>query len=703
MIRRNSSVPTLLSVLVLAWAWALALPLGAAATDSECVVGGKERAVVTARVVALDAVIYNNRMGANLPGGMIFALAEDVEATDSAGDDWTQWNAGQVALKDYKRARPIALRVNKGQCLKVEFRNLVAETPTVVSCKDEHGNPTPNCPCSTPPCNAGQSATRQAGLHAQGMEWVEGPQDDGAWNGFNDSSYANPGDPPITYLNYAAEEGTFLLYSNADTYTGGGVTGAVTNGDGGQLQSGLFGALTVQPEVAEYYRSQVNREDLCLARQGSSWANGACTAPAGLPEIVYNASYPKGHPRAGLPILSMLCPKKLVVPSDPDNLPTQACTPGELVHSDLTAIITGPYAGAFPESMATLPEFHDIAVSPDRLQPYREFTLIYHEVLRSVQAFSPVYTAQQLQKTLEQASDNFAINYGMGGIGSEILANRFEVGPMAECTDCKYEEFFLSSWPNGDPAMIVDNPADSSCGDGGQNNDYTKYKCAGDNPATQSFYPDDPSNVYHSYLWDHTKFRILHGGSDLHHLHHLHAHQWLHSANASSGHYLDSQAIGPGSSFTLEMTYNGSGNKNLTVGDSIFHCHFYPHFAAGMWALWRVHDVLEEGTALTRYPQGIPIQNARAQPDGEIVAGTPIPALVPMPTKALAPVPAPVRLVDDGKMIEVCTDDTFTNCVSNLATTTNLEIGNPGYPFFIPGVGGSRAPHPPLDLSLIHI
>ena len=43
---------------------------------------------------------------------------------------------------------------------------------------------------------------------------------------------------------------------------------------------------------------------------------------------------------------------------------------------------------------------------------------------------------------------------------------------------------------------------------------------------------------------------------------------------------------------------NGSGNVNQTVGDSIFHCHFYPHFAGGMWSMWRVHDVYETGTLL---------------------------------------------------------------------------------------------------------
>ena len=54
----------------------------------------------------------------------------------------------------------------------------------------------------------------------------------------------------------------------------------------------------------------------------------------------------------------------------------------------------------------------------------------------------------------------------------------------------------------------------------------------------------------------------------------------------------------PEGAFTLEMAYHGSGNRNLAVGDSIFHCHFYPHFAQGMWYMWRNHDVFEAGTRL---------------------------------------------------------------------------------------------------------
>ena len=143
--------------------------------------------------------------------------------------------------------------------------------------------------------------------------------------------------------------------------------------------------------------------------------------------------------------------------------------------------------------------------------------------------------------------------------------------------------------------------------------------------ATKAYYPDDPSNVYHSYINDHTKFRIHHGGTVATHVHHQHAHQWLQSPNSDEGSYLDSQMISPGASYTLEMTFNGSGNRNKVVGDSIFHCHFYPHFAAGMWAMWRTHDTFEAGSELDR--NGIPVLGTRALPDGEIKAGTPTPAL----------------------------------------------------------------------------
>ncbi|MCI0590277.1 MAG: hypothetical protein L0Y67_01500, partial [Gammaproteobacteria bacterium] len=204
--------------------------------------------------------------------------------------------------------------------------------------------------------------------------------------------------------------------------------------------------------------------------------------------------------------------------------------------------------------------------------------------------------------------------------------------------------------------------------------------------------------------------------------------------------------ISPGASYTLEMTYNGSGNRNKVVGDSIFHCHFYPHFAAGMWAMWRTHDVFESGTFV--YPPGTIVNGkdvsgqvvagSRALPDGEISAGTPNPALVPLPTLPMAPLPAYTQIQNNVKVNGVqiavggqiviggtcqsdkvngldviggCTDGQVLNgtAINSQFDGTQMtgqfqpspgnQLENPGYPFFIPGVAGARAPHPPLDFA----
>ncbi|HEX7807977.1 MAG TPA: copper oxidase, partial [Thermoanaerobaculia bacterium] len=305
-----------------------------------------------------------------------------------------------------------------------------------------------------------------------------------------------------------------------------------------------------------------------------------------------------------------------------------------------------------------------------------------------VQAFAYFYNGTTSHvPTVNAGSDSFAINYGLAGIGPEVLANRIRVGPTSECDECKFEEFFLSSWAQGDPGLVVDIPANAEestpCqldaqfrgtpSTGPQSRPCVEAK----KRPTKAFYPDDPSNVYHSYLGDHVRFRILHAGAAVTHVHHHHAHQWLHSPTDQNSNYLDSQSIGPGSSFTLELVYNGSGNRNLTAGDSIFHCHFYPHFASGMWALFRVHDAFEAGTPLDTAMR--PRSGVRALPDPQIATGTPIPAIIPLPTLAMAPLPAPVEIVDG----QVKLGDT----------------GFPGYPFYIPGIAGHRAPHPPFDFA----
>jgi hypothetical protein len=560
-------------------AFALLLPSEKATAQTTC------SRTIQANVVAFDQVFFYNRLGAVNPAGMIYALRRDVAPIDTA----LGLTAGNVQLRPDKRPRPIVLRMNVGDCLRINFQNLLDPNRA-----DEN-----------------QPATRTASVHVQGLQLVSSINSDGSNVGVNPSSLVAPGGS-ATYIYYAGREGNHLLYSTAAT-TGG-------EGNGGTLPMGLFGSVNVQVKGAEWYRSQLTAREMQLATTGQT--------PGGQPIINYDAVYPVGHPRAGIPILKIL-------------------QGSEIVHSDLNAVITGPNKGRFPPGT-----YRPNATSPDRDQPFREFTVVYHDEIKAVQAF-PQFEDEVLAHTLHGVRDGFAINYGAAGIGAEILANRFKVGPMRNCVECKFEEFFLSSWAVSDPAQIVDVPANTTNANGQL---ITGAK------ATKVLFPDDPSNVHHSYLNDHVKFRIVHAGPKEHHVHHLHAHQWLHTPDSDNSTYLDSQAIGPGSAFTTEISYNGSGNRNKTAGDAIFHCHFYPHFAQGMWELWRVHDVFEAGTAIDA--QGRPAEGSRALPDGEIAAGTPIPAVVPVPTLAMAPAP-----------------------------TANF----PGYPFYIPGVGGHRPPHPPLD------
>src|SRR5689334_17942123 len=481
---------------------------------------------IKADVVAFDQPFFYNRLGAVNPAGMIYALRRDVKAKTSAG-----LVPGNLILKDYKRARPIVLRMNVGDCLQILFQNLLDPMR-----EDED-----------------QPATRTAGIHAVGLQLKNSILDDGSNVGTNPSSLVAPGNS-ITYTLYAEKEGNHLMYSSAAT-TGG-------EGDGGSLPMGLFGSVNVEARGAEWYRSQVTEKDMSLATKKN--ADGTpMTSPGKQPIIDYDAVYPTGSTRpAGTPILKML---------DANN---------NIIHTDLNAIITGPNRGNFPAGT-----YRPNAVEPDRDQPFREFTVVYHDEVKAVQAFPKFYDDPVLGHTLYSVKDGFAINYGIAGIGSEILANRLKVGPMKDCVECNYEEFFLSAWAIGEPAQLVDIPANASIPEKNI-------------LATKVLYPDDPSNVHHSYLNDHVKMRVLHAGPKEHHIHHLHAHQWLRTPDDDNSSYLDSQALGPGYSFTTEIAHGGTGNRNRTPGDSIFHCHFYPHFAQGMWELWRTHDVFEAGTQL---------------------------------------------------------------------------------------------------------
>ncbi|PZG22364.1 hypothetical protein C1J01_04050 [Nonomuraea aridisoli] len=201
-------------------------------------------------------------------------------------------------------------------------------------------------------------------------------------------------------------------------------------------------------------------------------------------------------------------------------------------------------------------------------------------------------------------------------------------------------------------------------------------RCIGEETSLSSWPFGDPGGgdlVFENYRAEPTQIRLLNPAEFETHTFHWHVNRWMFDPEDEGGideisrpdhltrrtNILDVQAVSPGSHYGL-VAQGGAGaereGKPATFGDVIFHCHLYPHFATGMWGLNRTLDKLSDGT--------------RKNPDG-----TPVPPLSPLPDfdyqpeiPGRQPPPAPTPQM-------------------------------PGFPFFVPGVFGFKAPKPPLGVE----
>lgn len=686
--------------------------------------GGSGR-VMCADVAALDQTLVYNRFGSFNPFGMIFALRRDLVPLDLASDPVApltaedcdlatfteepfagELGAGSVRLRDCKRPRPLTLRVNVGDTFVVRVTNLLTpphETKMVdeqvgrnvldfssdickagatqdwnresareglsrgdfseghhneVSCPDDPPEAEVEAGGTAAPDGADWPNTRGVNFVLQGMTPV--PVGSEPVNPACMGTGSVPPGESFVCVYTVAEEGSYFFASPAAPAGG--------EGDGGSIVHGLFGAVMAERSGSRSYRSQTSR-----AVFDAVWPPSAVArhARSGLPD------YEKTNPATGVPYLNMA--RAIDVPQADFGTARLA----EIVHADLNAIVwcdrSQEAYGCVPKDRAGTASSTPYATDDTAAEfdAFREFSIFFHDELKTF------YTRnfEELQRfgQLAGVKDGFAINYGASGMGSILLANRKGIGPAADCMECLYEEFFLTSWANGDPALL-------------------------------EWYSDDPSNVHHSYMNDPIVFRNFHAGPKETHVFHLHAHQWFAGNDPNRGAYLDSQTVGPQQSFSYNIYHGGirglngdgdgwwdtqgSGNRNRTVGDSIFHCHLYPHFAQGMWALWRVHDVLEDGTRKLPDGQEDPglslsfkpaeahkrlgsvdrVTGAWLETDAAPGAGkgTPIPALIPLPGEPLPLLPT---------------------------YSQGDAIGMPGYPFYIPAEPGHRPPQAPLDIA----
>jgi len=152
--------------------------------------------------------------------------------------------------------------------------------------------------------------------------------------------------------------------------------------------------------------------------------------------------------------------------------------------------------------------------------------------------------------------------------------------------------------------------------------------------AYSSYTFGEPSTpMMRGYLADPTKIRLMHAGGEKFHIFHLHGggDRWRFNPVAdttynyadtglrkdpatplSPSQRLDSQSIGPGESYNLELE-GGAGGVQQSAGDFLLHCHIAKHYVSGMWALWRVYD--------TRQPDLVPLADRMPPPEAVDSAG----------------------------------------------------------------------------------
>ena len=167
-----------------------------------------------------------------------------------------------------------------------------------------------------------------------------------------------------------------------------------------------------------------------------------------------------------------------------------------------------------------------------------------------------------------------------------------ELGRVVEDpgAQCMSEESHLQSWVFGDEGKLSRTTADGSVTD------------------TDHLIPK-------AYQGDKIRFHLIHPGAKETHPWHQHTQRWFadpDNPQADRSPRKDVQSVSPGESYPLEIE-GGAGGLQGTIGDSIFHCHLYPHFAGGFWGHLRIFDRLRDGSQ--SYPDGTPLERLRELPD----------------------------------------------------------------------------------------
>ncbi|HWT24366.1 MAG TPA: multicopper oxidase domain-containing protein, partial [Solirubrobacteraceae bacterium] len=160
---------------------------------------------------------------------------------------------------------------------------------------------------------------------------------------------------------------------------------------------------------------------------------------------------------------------------------------------------------------------------------------------------------------------------------------------------CMSEESHLQSWVFGDEGTLT--------------------------RATEDGLVVDTDNLIpKAYKGDPIKYHVIHPGAKETHPWHQHTMRWFADPKNHKSNRNDVQSIGPGESRELDIE-GGAGSVTGTIGDSIFHCHLYPHFAQGFWGHLRTYDRLRDGTQQLK--DGTPIAPLKELKDREGTTAAP--------------------------------------------------------------------------------
>lgn len=297
----------------------------------------------------------------------------------------------------------------------------------------------------------------------------------------------------------------------------------------------------------------------------------------GLPHTVSNAGGAVGDNPNTFAAPSQTITYEIPIPTDPGAerayyFYDHGASRQRVAHGLFGVLVAEPAGATWldPETGASLEgdsNWEAIIVDPGGVN-FREFTIIYHEV--GDESFTNIQKSHTAGGKLPQL-DNAS---GIYRPGARALNYRSE--PFLNRTDLQDDKSLgYSSYAFGDPATPMPR----------------------------------------SYLGEPVKTRLVHGGSEMFHVHHLHGGgvRWRRNPDADPANdisggltkepvqnvfstHLDSQSIGPGTTYNLEHEC-GAGGCQQAAGDFLYHCHIGQHYIAGMWGFWRVFDSLQPGLA----------------------------------------------------------------------------------------------------------